>query len=349
VLGERPSEEEAKPAPATVADAEPTAESGRASHALASENEQHSIDSAHAATKAEANWKRAREVMLASRVPAAELLPNTPGNHHGLQRLVDIHNDETIPSWVRDEFMRDLALRLRAMETPPEDLFEILGKIVYSQEGSAKYQRKGMKIPNIAYVRDVLGGLRRLTALRALCQKGMLSPEFYKRVRDRSDGLPEYDDLSWSNGAQAVVEMIKSGAIDFDPYRDLLPDGVIQGRGPGDSGWYFAGADADVSDVKTAQSQLAINGPYLDGYVVMDLPAELALPDPKTGHPGASRPTALDLTSDPLGKLNPDKSEPVGRTNPQSPGLLPAREVVMPPMTISVMSKRTYVHAGGSR
>jgi hypothetical protein len=301
------------------------------------------------AAKLGANWKHARDEMLAGQVPSADLLPDTAGNRHGLKRLADIHADETIPSAVRDEFMRDLALRLRAEQTAPQDLFGMLTKIVYSQEGSAKYQRKGTKIPNIAYVRDVLGGLRRMVALKALCQNGTLSPAFYERARADNPSLPEYAKLSWGNGAQEVVEMIKSGTIDFDPSRDLLPTAIIQGRGPGDSGWYFAGADADVSDVKSAQSQLAIGGVYLDGYVVMDLPPERALPDPATGHPGAARPTALDLTLDPLGKLNPDKSEPAGRTNPQSPGQVAAREVVMPPMPISAMTKRTYVRAGGGQ
>lgn len=122
---------------------------------------------------------------------------------------------------------------------------------------------------------------------------------------------------------------------------------MIEGRGQGDSGWYFAAADADVSDVRKAQSQLAIGGAYLDGYVVLDLPPEIALPDPARGRAGAARPTALDLTLDPLGKLNPDITEPVGKTNPQLPGQLPVREVVLSPVTLSTMSKRTYVRAGG--
>jgi hypothetical protein len=294
-------------------------------------------------------WDYARAEMIAGRVPAPESLPNTAGNKHGLQRLADIHADETIPASIREEFMHEFGERLRGLKEPPENLFNTLNEIVYSTEGRVKFQRKGTKISNVAYVRDVLGGLRRLVSLRALCQEGMISEAFYKRARAASTSeLPPYERLRWNNGAQEVVEMIKSGAVEFDPNRDMLPSAVIEGRAPGDSGWFFAGADADVSNVGQAQSQLAIGGAYLDGYVVLDLPAEMALPDPQTGHTGASRPTALDLTLDPLGKLNPDTSEPVGRTNPQTPGQVSAREVVLPPTPLSAMSKRTYVRAGGS-
>jgi hypothetical protein len=292
--------------------------------------------------------------MLAGHIPEPELLPATEGNKHGLQRLRDIYADETLPQVVREEFMRDFGEQLRRFEKPPEDLFDIMNKIVYSHEGQQKYQRKGVKIPNIAYVRDVLGGLRRCMALRALCKPGMLSPEFYARAQETTKtlgrpDLPVYSALSWGNGAQAVVELVNSGAIDFVPERDLMATGIVEGRGEGDSGWFFAGADADVSDVPSAQSQLAIGGAYLQGYVVVDLPPELALPDPGSGHPGAARPTALDLTNDPLGKLNPNRSEPTGRTNPQTPGQRSVREVVMPPLPLAVMTKRTYVGPKGSK
>jgi hypothetical protein len=37
----------------------------------------------------------------------------------------------------------------------------------------------------------------------------------------------------------------------------------------------------------------------------------------------------------------------IGRTNPQSPEQVPVWEVVLPPLPLSVMTKRTYVPAGG--
>lgn len=43
-----------------------------------------------------------------------------------------------------------------------------------------------------------------------------------------------------------VVELIKSGSIDFNPARDILPTGMIKDMNRGDSGWFFAGRDADV-------------------------------------------------------------------------------------------------------
>ena len=156
--------------------------------------------------------------MLAGEVPSAELLPATEGNSQGLRRLRDIHNDSTIPQSVRDEFIHDFAEQIRSAEHPPEDLFGLMNKIVYSHEGRQKYQRKGTKITNLAYVRDVLGGLRRLVSLRAMCQRGMITPEFYQHARDMSPSpLPDYEKLDWMNGAQQVVELIKSGAIGFDP------------------------------------------------------------------------------------------------------------------------------------
>lgn len=300
---------------------------------------------------AEAKWQQALAYIVESRVPPNELLPDTPENRDGLKRLAEIQHDKTIPAAIREAFMQEFAGELRGMKQPPENLFKVMKDIVYGREGAAKYQRKGTKIPDLAYVRDTLGGLRRCLSLRSLCARGTLSPEFYQQAQAANEklgnaALPPYADLSWMNGAQAVVELIKSGAVDFQPDRDLLPTGMIKGMNAGDSGWFFAGNDADVSDVRSAQSQLAISGAYLDGYVVVDIPFEMALANEQTGHPGASRPTALDLTLDPLGKINPNASEPVGRTNPQSPGQVSAREVVLPPIPLSVTTKRTYVRGG---
>lgn len=52
---------------------------------------------------------------------------------------------------------------------------------------------------------------------------------------------------------------------------------------------------------------------------------------------GARKPTALDLTNSPLGQVNPNADETVGRTAPQSAGQVEVREVVLPPLPLSSM------------
>ena len=50
---------------------------------------------------------------------------------------------------------------------------------------------------------------------------------------------------------------------------------------------------------------------------------------------GAARPTAIDLTVAPEGKLNPNLGERCGRTDPQSHGQVPVREVVLSPVPVA--------------
>ena len=61
------------------------------------------------------------------------------------------------------------------------------------------------------------------------------------------------------------------------------------------------------------------------------------------GQGGTSRPTALDLTVAPEGKLNENSHEPFGRTDPQAPGQRPVREVVLPPLPPKDMIDIVYV------
>jgi hypothetical protein len=139
-----------------------------------------------------------------------------------------------------------------------------------------------------------------------------------------------------------VVKLIKSGQLPFDPKTDLRPDALVKGKGPSTSGWFFASSDASTESPESLRAQLAVGPEYTDGYIVVELPAYLAQPTPD-GYGGASRPTALDLTIAPEGKLNENPHEPFGRTDPQAPGQRPIREVVLPPLPLSSMSNITFV------
>lgn len=89
-------------------------------------------------------------------------------------------------------------------------------------------------------------------------------------------------------------------------------------------------------------TQLAVGPEYGDGYQIAEVPEHLATSH-ATEDSGAFRPTALDLTAAREGLLNPDPAEPYGRTNPQAPGQLPTREVLMAPMPLSQLKRGPLV------
>jgi hypothetical protein len=294
------------------------------------------------------HWSLAREALLADRIPNASWLPDTQSNRDGLVRLADIYRDPSLPASVRKDFLAELHAEIRAASSPRDDLFKVLNNIAHRSPD--KYLRKGPRIPDAEYVRNSLGGLQRAVSLKACTM--MVSASFYARAFEaaRAGGsLPrDQDKFVWSS-AQVIVDLIKSGRIEFDPMTDLKGDALIKGYLPGSSGWYFAATDAAsaIGSPADLQQQLAVGPEYADGYVILGLPHDLAAPLDRNA-PGARRPTALDLTLAPEGKLNAVVSEPVGRTNPQKAGQVAVREVVMPPVPLSQIPSRTYV-PGGSK
>jgi hypothetical protein len=255
--------------------------------------------------------------------------------------LGDIHTDPNLPGPVRTEFLVDLRQHVEKMTTASNNLFEELRTLAHAKPD--RYLRKGPRVGTVDYVSSKLGGLQRALSLRACAM--MVTEEFYSRAA-KVVQLPEFAAYRWEH-TPLVASAIKSRLVEFDPMRDLRPDAMIQGRESGSSGWYFAAADARdaIHSAKAMQSQLAVGPEYADGYVVLDLPSEVAAP-PDSKRDGAHRPTALDLTVDPAGKLNENVDEPVGRTNPHNADQKQIREVVMPPVSLSVIAKRTYIRGG---
>lgn len=291
-------------------------------------------------------WEEAKAQLAAGKIPPPKMLPPTKGNTDGLHRLRDIETDANLPPAVRGKFMTAFAGKIGSMKEPPENLFEVLKQIVHSDPDS--FLRKGTKLPSADYVKNTLGGLKRAISLKAACA-GMITQAFYERARKADKTLPpNVADINWGN-AQRLVELIKSGKVAFDPNSDMNGGAMIAGRAPGSSGWYFAGKDATAEAPKELQVQLAVGAEYADGYIMVELPPELAAPaaDHGGGHgagqQGGSRPTALDLCLAPEGKLNPDEAAPVGFTAPAAPGQAGLREVVMPPLPLSAMASRRFV------
>ncbi|MDB4966428.1 MAG: hypothetical protein JWN44_2117 [Myxococcales bacterium] len=290
-------------------------------------------------------WEEAKAQLAAGKIPPPKMLPPTKGNTDGLSRLHDIETDKNLPPDVRGKFMAAFAAKIGSMKDPPESLFEVLKQIVHSDPDS--FLRKGTKLPSADYVKNTLGGLKRAISLKAACA-GMVTAAFYERARKADKTLPpNVADINWGN-AQRLVELIKSSKVAFNPNSDLNGGAMIAGRTPGSSGWYFAGKDASAEAPKELQVQLAVGAEYADGYIMVELPPELAAPaaDQGGGHgagaQGGSRPTALDLCLAPEGKLNPDEAAPVGHTAPTAPGQVGLREVVMPPLPLSAMASRRF-------
>lgn len=271
-------------------------------------------------------------------IPQLERMPPTKDNFDGMRRLQDVIYDEHLPAEVRREFLGELRGRLGQEEVTTEKLFQVMKDV--AQKQPEKYLRQGMKVPSVEYVQREFGGLKRVISLRACWN--MFTEAFYQRAQRADTTLPrQFAKLSWKE-APKVVKLIKSGQLPFDPKTDLRPDALVKGKDPGTSGWFFASSDASTESPESIRTQLAVGPDYADGYVVVELPGHLVQPM-ADGHGGASRPTALDLTIAPEGKLNENPHEPFGRTDPQAPGQRPVREVVLPPLPLSSMSSVTFV------
>lgn len=292
------------------------------------------------ATDPMAKWQSAREHFIAGTVPPANLLPSTPGNAAGLRRLHDVAVDETLPPSVRAQFLAEFKARIEAMKEPPQDLHGELRAIAYGSP--EKYLRKGTKMPSVEFVKENLGGLKRALSLKWLLAN--CTDTLMRRAHDLDSSIPEFRRPAGEMWAIApkLVDLVKSGRLAFDPTHDVEAATMIGNFPPGASGWFFAGKDANTAIPAELQKQLAVGPEYADGYQIAELPPEMAMSDEK-GQGGASRPTALDLTAAPEGKLNADMGEPVGRTDPQKPGQAEVREVVMPPISISATKRGPLV------
>jgi hypothetical protein len=268
---------------------------------------------------------------------SAHELPRTPDNAAGVSRLREILIDPHIPQQTRASYLNEVSSRLSALEEPPTDLHGELRKVAYGSPD--KYLRKGPKLSERDFKK--LGGLKRALSLKWLCSKA--TPEFLERAA-KLDGSISDDpsNYTWPM-ADKVVALVKAGQLEFDPFRDVNPAAVVGNWPPGASGWYFAATDvADGITPRDLMTQLATGPEYEAGFQIAEVPESLAV---HHSHPdtGAYRPTALDLTLAQEGLLNPDHGEPHGRTNPQAPGQVSIREVVMPPMPLSALKREPLV------
>lgn len=197
-------------------------------------------------------------------------------------------------------------------------------------------------MPSVEFVKENLGGLERALSLKWLLAN--CTDTLMRRAHGVDPSIPEFRRPAGEMWAIAskLVDLVKSGRLAFDPTHDVEAATMIGNFPPGASGWFFAGKDANTAIPAELQKQLAVGPEYADGYQIAELPPEMAMPDDK-GEGGASRPTALDLTAAPEGKLNADMGEPVGRTDPQRPGQAEVREVVMPPISISATKRGPLV------
>jgi hypothetical protein len=186
-----------------------------------------------------------------------------------------------------------------------------------------------------------MGGLRRAVSLKSACAT-LANDEWYAEAARIDKRLPmPRSGFDWSVHGQLLADDVASGSVPLDPERDLNPKALVQGKGFGSSGWYFSGDDVGsaMSSPETITTQLAVGDEYRQGYFVVELPTEDAV------RFGAAKPTSLDLTNSIEGDLNRN-AEPFGRTKPTAPGQPPAREVVLPPVPVSAMSKVTFVRGG---
>ena len=162
---------------------------------------------------------------------------------------------------------------------------------------------------------------------------------WYRRVARAAKVPVARTEFEFMQDADLLLDAYRAGKIHFSPGSDLNPTALAQGSSEGASGWYFSGADAGnaTQSAATMVSRLAVAPDYAHGYLLVEVSHETALAL------GAAKPTALDLTNSPLGELNPNVGDHVGRTAPTEPGHLSVREVVLPPLQLSSMSKVHFV------
>jgi hypothetical protein len=305
-------------------------------------------------------WPQAKAMLMAGEVPPPDLLPGCGGVPEFAQRMRDIQADDTIPPEVRADFMAELRARVGAMEKPPENLFwDLLNKVVYGPGGPDRFQRKGKKLPSADWIKQNLGPLQRAVNLRGLLFNNT-TKDFWDRASELDKNIPDgagRAKADYFKIAPLLVQLVKTGKLPFSPDADLDGGSLIKGGREGASGWFFSGNDAGnaVDSPQALQTQLAVDPSYAEGYLIVEVPPEVAAPGEQqaAGGPDAAggkgqdtaarRPTALDLCLMPEGKLNENKEEPVGRTNPTKEGQKEVREVVLPPLPLSIMKRGPFV------
>jgi hypothetical protein len=287
----------------------------------------------HQTSDRQSHWAAARADIAAGVVPHEASLPTTDGNRAGLARLRDVLRDPHVPDQLRNEFLRELSAHLESMPDAPLDLHAEMKNIAYGNP--QKYLRQGPRLTPNDFRQ--LGGLRRALSLKWLCSKATAA--LLARAAQLDPSIPsDPRGYTWPM-AQKVVDLIRTGKLAFDPLVDVDPAAMVGDWPPGASGWYFAGGDvADGISPQELKTQLAVGPEYADGYQIAEVPQPLAV-----AGSGAFRPTALDLTLAKEGLLNPDLSEPYGRTNPQADGQVPTREVLMAPLPISQLKRGPLV------
>ncbi len=283
-------------------------------------------------------WRRSETLVQA--FPHLGKLTATAENLAGMQRLADLFDDAHLTPELRERFLTQAKAHVGAQQLPPQALHDELMKVAHAEPG--RFLRQGAR-PNAAELSS-MGGLKRAVSLKAVLFS-LTTDDWYAHAAHELKLPPDRAQLDWRFHGELLVEGYRAHRIGFDPANDLNPRALVQGRGTGSSGWYFSAADAGnaTSSPAMMMAKLAVGPEYAHGYLLLDLPLEVAIAN------GAARPTAIDLTLSPAGRLNPARKEHVGRTAPTQVGQKSVREVVVGPVPLAAVSEVQFVPGGGPR
>ncbi len=292
------------------------------------------------------------KTIRAGRVPRVVDLPDTVSNLKGHLTCEKIARDPLLNEGslvdLRTQFQVELALRLST--SPPEtDLNGKIWEVLGTPEGVAKYHRKGPPLTDTKQIKE-LGGIYKLISLRALVGNKMLTQKFYKTVLDAAGpnaGFPtSVDAIQWKlEHPQKIADFMAAKRI-FPGPQDLNLGATVEGKGAGSSSWWMSGADAMTGGVgKTTLKQLhdsaAIYGDYMQGSLLVELPADVATGQKKVSTgigeetAVARRPTVFDGFGQDLYVSSTDPTAPTGSTAPDpASGRKPVREVIVGPIPL---------------
>jgi hypothetical protein len=280
-------------------------------------------------------YKQSQELL--EQFPHLGNLPATADNLAGLGRLADLFDDMHLPADVRERFLVDTRARLNGEALPPKELHQLLKSVAHGKPHV--YLRQGARTSSGELAK--MGTLKRAISLRVVL--GALTTDAWYAKNAAEAGVPELrSEFKFEVHADTLVEAFASGRISMNPGTDLNPSALIKGPSSGSSGWWFSGNDVGnaTSSAETMQSRLAVDAEYLQGYLLVELPREMV------ERVGAFRPTAIDLTVLPVGKLNPNATERVGRTVPVNPTRQGVREIVVPPVPLSSVTSMKLIPGG---
>ncbi len=293
-------------------------------------------------------------------VPKVTELPNTAGNIQGHIVCEKIASDPLLADGalasLRTQLFQEVAAKMS--NNPPEtNLHQVMLDVLNSPAGIAKYHRKGPAITDPKQIQE-MGGLVRVVSVQSVIMNRMVTKEFYQRILDVAppdSGLPTlYAKVEWRH-AEIAAKIVMNHKL-RPTAGELNMAAVLEGRGAGTSAWYTPANDAlpggaAKAKLNTLVDTLAIEGDYLFGSVIIELPADVAagvtkVPTKDGGQTTVSavRPTSLDAAGQGMWFANPDAAAPTGKTAPDpASGVSAAREVIVGPVPLSAVKILKWV------